>query len=276
MCQILFTHRSHGTHRRVTAEPYGESRSTARSWLTLTSAHRPPGRRWMPGAGCLLFLAAHSPRRACRRRAHCLISANNRARSPPSRTAIVKRLSRGATSRTDETTLRESLPLCVGGLVMCQQSFTSRGIRDGHHRPTARPTGSRSPSGHHRCTRASAPTTAHPLGRCLRASAGVDLVSRTHRQSSESRSAEHRAQQPRIVVARRAARVDGRHDPHPLPRGRQVSAHHAAGVGLEDPLGRRSRRRGHTPRSHRHPEPVFEPSDICRRTRRLAAPRRAV
>ena len=184
----------------------------------------------------------------------------------------MKRLSRRATSRTDETTLRESLPLCVGGLVMCQQSFTSRGIRDGHHRPTARPTGSRSPSGHHGCTRASAPATSHPFGRCLRASAGVGLVSRTHRQSSEPRSAEHRAQQPRVVVAGRAARVDGGNDPHPLPRGRQVATHHAASIRLEDPLGRCGRRRGHPPRSHRHVEPVPQPSDICRRTWRLASP----
>ncbi len=66
MCQILFTYRSHGTYRAVTADPYGKSRSTARSWLTLTSAYRPPGGRWMLGAGCLLFLAAHSPRRARR------------------------------------------------------------------------------------------------------------------------------------------------------------------------------------------------------------------
>ena len=72
MCQILFTRRSHGTHPRVTVDPYGESRSTARSWLTLSSAYRPPGGGWMPGAGCLLFLTAHSPRRACRQHAPML------------------------------------------------------------------------------------------------------------------------------------------------------------------------------------------------------------
>ena len=75
---------------------------------------------------------------------------------------------------------------------------------------------------------------------------------------------------PELSILRAPARDDGR-DGVPAVRGRrQVAAHAAAPVGLQDPPRRCRRRRSHTSRSDRHAQPVPEPPDVRRRARRIA------
>ncbi len=63
---------------------------------------------------------------------------------------------------------------------------------------------------------------------------------------------------------------------HPVPDRREVTAHTAAGVGLEHPTRRRRRRRPDQPRSDRQHEPVPRIGDVPARDGRQRPARRAV